>query len=123
TGLTRDMTSVYAATDLLMLTSDTEGTPHVVLEAMGSHIPVVATKVGGIPEFIRSGEHGLLVPPGNRDALVEAALRIHDEPDLAARLVTGGRQVAAGFTVDRMAEGVEGIYEDVMSRRSHTKAR
>ena len=67
------MASVYAATDLLMLTSDTEGTPHVLLEAMGSDIPIVATAVGGIPEFVTSEDHGLLVPPGDRDALVTAA--------------------------------------------------
>src|SRR5205085_2269477 len=66
TGLTPHMADVYAATDLVMLTSDTEGTPHVLLEAMGSAIPIVATAVGGIPEFVTSGVHGLLVPPGDR---------------------------------------------------------
>jgi glycosyltransferase involved in cell wall biosynthesis len=122
TGLTLEMPSVYAATDLLMLTSDTEGTPHVLLEAMGSDIPVVSTRVGGIPEFITSEEHGLLVPPGGRDALVEAVLRIQGDPALATRLVEGGRKVAAGFTVDRMAEGVEQVYKGVLARRSRPRA-
>ena len=114
TGLTREMGSVYAATDLLMLTSDTEGTPHVLLEAMGSGIPVVATSVGGIPEFITSGEHGLLVPPGDRDALAESVLSVHDHPALAARLREGGRDVAATFTIERMVQGVEEVYERVL---------
>lgn len=118
TGLTREMESIYAATDLLMLTSDTEGTPHVLLEAMGSAIPVVATAVGGIPEFITDGEHGLLVPPGDRDALVAAALRVHDDPALAARLVAGGAQVAGEFTVPRMVAGVEQVYATVLDRRT-----
>ncbi|MEO8288311.1 MAG: glycosyltransferase [Chloroflexota bacterium] len=115
TGLTRDMASVYAATDLLMLTSDTEGTPHVLLEAMGSDIPVVATAVGGIPEFITSGEHGLLVPPGDKAALVEAAAGIHDSPDLKTHIIVGGRTVAAQFTVERMVQGVEEVYRKVVT--------
>jgi glycosyltransferase involved in cell wall biosynthesis len=116
TGLTRDMKSIYAATDLLMLTSDTEGTPHVLLEAMGSNLPVVATAVGGIPEFIRDGEEGLLVPKGDKEALAQAALRIYSEPALAARLVEGGRAVAGQFTVERMVEGVERVYRQVLSK-------
>ena len=110
TGLTRDMKSIYAATNLLMLTSDTEGTPHVLLEAMGSNIPVVATAVGGIPEFIRDGEEGLLAPKGDKEALVQAALKIYSDPALAARLVAGGQAVAGQFTVERMVEGVESVY-------------
>lgn len=114
TGLTRDMQSVYAATDLVMLTSDTEGTPHVLLEAMGSGIPVVATAVGGIPEFIQDGEQGLLVPQGDTRALVEAALSIQGDPALRARLVAGGREIAGQFTVERMVDGVERVYRSVL---------
>jgi glycosyltransferase involved in cell wall biosynthesis len=110
TGLTRDMECVYAATDLLMLTSDTEGTPHVLLEAMGSGIPVVATAVGGIPEFVTSGEHGLLVTAGDKEGLADAAVRVHDDTALRDLLVAGGRTVAAQFTIERMAEGVEAVY-------------
>jgi glycosyltransferase involved in cell wall biosynthesis len=110
TGLTRDMRSVYAATDLLMLTSDTEGTPHVLLEAMGSDIPVVSTRVGGIPEFTTSDEDAMLVPPGDKAALAEAALKIHNDPGLSGHLVAGGRLVAARFTVERMVQGVEEVY-------------
>lgn len=117
TGLTRDMPAVYAATDLLMLTSDTEGTPHVLLEAMGSDIPVVSTAVGGIPEFVTTEESGLLVPPGSSDALAQAARRVYADPQLASRLVEGGRSVASGFTVDRMTEGVERVYAQVLTAR------
>ncbi len=116
TGLTRDMASVYATTDLLMLTSDTEGTPHVLLEAMGSDIPVVSTAVGGIPEFVTSGEHGLLVPPGDRDALVQVAMRLHDDPALANKVIEGGRAVANQFSVARMVEGVEQVYKTALER-------
>ncbi len=114
TGLTREMESVYAATDLLMLTSDTEGTPHVLLEAMGSGIPVVSTAVGGVPEFVTTGVHGLLVPPGDKTALAEAAISLHDDTALRGRLIAGGSELAAQFTVARMVEGVEDVYRKVV---------
>lgn len=114
TGLTGEMRAVYAATDLVMLTSDTEGTPHVLLEAMGSGIPIVSTAVGGIPEFITPGQHGLLVPAGDLDALVEAAMRVHDDAELRQRLVEGGRMVAELFSVERMVEGVEQVYSRLL---------
>ncbi|MDQ6694343.1 MAG: glycosyltransferase family 4 protein [Chloroflexota bacterium] len=114
TGLTREMPSIYACADLLMITSDTEGIPHVLLEAMAHGIPVVATAVGGIPEIITDGAQGLLVPPDNRDALVSAALRVHDEPGLAQRLAAGGIQMAGNFTVERLAEGMEQVYRQVL---------
>lgn len=117
TGLTRDMQSVYAGSDLVMLTSDTEGTPHVLLEAMGSGIPVVATAVGGIPEFITDTEHGLLAPRGDKSALADAAQRIHDDPALRARLIEAGRSVAAQFTVAHMVEGIEKVYTSVLPRK------
>jgi glycosyltransferase involved in cell wall biosynthesis len=117
TGLTREMDSVYAATDLVMLTSDTEGTPHVLLEAMGSDIPIVSTAVGGIPEFVTSEEHGLLVPPGDSAALADAAVRIHDDPALRAHLIAGGRTVAGQFTVERMVTGVEHVYRTVQAQK------
>lgn len=117
TGLTREMPAVYAAADLLMITSDTEGIPHVLLEALGHSIPVVATAVGGIPEIITNGESGLLVPADSRDALVDAALRVHNEPELAERLANGGLRVARQFTVERLAEGMEQVYRQVLRQR------
>jgi glycosyltransferase involved in cell wall biosynthesis len=56
-----DMGPVYRDADIFLLTSDWEGTPNVVLEAMASGLPVVATRVGGVPEIVRHGETGLLV--------------------------------------------------------------
>lgn len=123
TGLTREMPSVYASTDLVMITSDTEGIPHVLLEAMGQGIPVVSTAVGGIPEIVTSGENGLLVPAGGLDDLVNAALRSHDEPELRCRLVAGGQEVAKQFTVERLVAGTEQVYKSVLERRDTQSTR
>ena len=122
TGLTRDMAAVYAATDLVMLTSDTEGTPHVLLEAMGSGIPTIATAVGGIPEFVTDGRQGLLVPAGNCAALVAAARRVHDDAALRAQLVAGGHVVAAQFSMERMVAEIEEVYSSVLAGRRSSVA-
>ncbi|MDQ5823227.1 MAG: glycosyltransferase family 4 protein [Chloroflexota bacterium] len=123
TGLTREMPTVYAATDLVMITSDTEGIPHVLLEAMGQGIPVVSTAVGGIPEIVTSGENGLLVPAGGLDELANAATRVHDEPALACRLAAGGREVAGQFTIERLVAGTEQVYKQVLDRRDSPSTR
>jgi glycosyltransferase involved in cell wall biosynthesis len=68
-GQTADVLPHYAAADLAVLVSVTEGSPNALLEAMASRVPVVATSVGGIPEIITHGETGLLVPPGNVEQL------------------------------------------------------
>lgn len=60
-----------AASDLLCLPSHNEGTPNVIVEALASGVPVVATRVGGVPELVREGINGLLVPPGQAGALAD----------------------------------------------------
>jgi glycosyltransferase involved in cell wall biosynthesis len=81
----------YRAADLLVLPTFREGAPNVVREALACGTPVVASRVGGVPELITSEERGLLVAPGDVDALVEAvrtALRRHwDRPRIAAGAV------------------------------------
>src|SRR6185437_11336311 len=69
--------------DLLLLTSRGEGTPLVLMEALARHVPVVATHVGGVPEIVRDGETGLLVPTGDAAALAAAVARLHARPDTA----------------------------------------
>ena len=75
-GLRLDMPALYAASDALVLSSAWEGMPNVVLEAMASSTPVVATSVGAVPELVSDRESGLLVPPGDHQALGDAMARM-----------------------------------------------
>jgi glycosyltransferase involved in cell wall biosynthesis len=70
-----------------VLSSLSEGSPNALLEAMATKVPVVATRVGGIPEIVGDGESALLVPAGNAGAMASALRRIFEEKGLAERLV------------------------------------
>ncbi|WP_254546354.1 glycosyltransferase family 4 protein [Halomarina pelagica] len=83
--------AIYRAVDAFVLPSYTEGLPRVVLEAQATETPVVATRVGGVPEVIDDGETGLLCPPGRPDALARAVDRLAAAPDERARLGRNGR--------------------------------
>ncbi|MBC2668134.1 glycosyltransferase family 4 protein [Novosphingobium piscinae] len=88
--------------DILVLPSYMEGLPLVLMEAMGLGRPVVASGVAGIPELVRDGENGLLVPPGHVAALAGAMLRLADDPPLRQRLGQAAREaVHAEFVIDR----------------------
>ncbi|MHB1328065.1 MAG: glycosyltransferase family 4 protein [Gemmatimonadales bacterium] len=82
-GSVPDAGSLLAAFDVVALTSRTEGTPMVVLEAMATGVPVVATRVGGVPDLLGEAE-GVVVPPENADAMAEAIDRVRTDPGSAA---------------------------------------
>ncbi|MDD5458094.1 MAG: glycosyltransferase [Phycisphaerae bacterium] len=79
-GKRNNIEQVFRAMDVFVLSSIAEGMPRVILEAMASRIPVVATAVGGIPELVTNNETGLLVPAKDSNALAEAMIRIADVP-------------------------------------------
>ena len=107
----RDVGSILGCCDLGILASHTEGLPNVVLEYMAAGLPVVATAVGGVPEMIEHGRHGLLVPPGAPDALAAAILRILSDNALAGYLGRSARnRVQAEFTFERQIAAIEDLY-------------
>jgi len=93
TGHRDDVFDLIAAMDLFALPSLSEGIPMVLLETMAIGTPIVATRVGGIPEIIRDGESGLLVAPRNTAELERACLRILTRDSLAAGLAGHAREV------------------------------
>ena len=86
--------------DVLVLPSYTEGLPNVLLDAMLCGIPVVASSVGGIPDLVRGGKAGLLVPPGNPEALREALEKMLTDELLRTRIIRQGNQVAQDYAID-----------------------
>jgi len=114
-GHRSDMQRIYATLNLLVLCSDTEGMPNVVLEAFAYERPVVATRVGGVPEVVTDGENGLIVPPGQRAALTAAVRALVSDPELAARLGRQGRKtVEERFDFRRRTAAVEALYQSIL---------
>ncbi|HWP42238.1 MAG TPA: glycosyltransferase family 4 protein, partial [Blastocatellia bacterium] len=115
-GELEDMSGVYRETDLLMLTSDLEGTPNVLLEAMSYGIPVAATRVGGVPEIVRD-QTGLLSDPEDEEALTAAALRLITDAQLRTRFGRMGQDyVARCHSLDALQAQLIGFYRKVLSR-------
>jgi glycosyltransferase involved in cell wall biosynthesis len=99
-----DLLPRYREYDLFVLpTLPGEGIPRVLLEAMAAGLPVVTTRVAGIPSLIRDGENGLLVDAPSPDAVAAAVERIVASPELRRRLIAGGYATARMHTLDRQA--------------------
>jgi 2-deoxystreptamine N-acetyl-D-glucosaminyltransferase/2-deoxystreptamine glucosyltransferase len=101
---------VLASLDLLVLPSQYEEMGSVLVEAMVAGLPVVATDVGGIPEVVRHGETGLLVPPGDVAALAAALDRVVADPVLRARLADGARRRSQQYSWPVLAARVSAVY-------------
>jgi glycosyltransferase involved in cell wall biosynthesis len=112
-----DVVALVQSLDLAVLPSLREAQGIALLEAMAARVPVVASRVGGIPETIGDGVDGLLVPPANSDALAEAITRVAQNGELRNRLAAGGRRrVEDRFSLDESVSRMEGIYLDELSR-------
>jgi len=110
-GHRADMREVYQAFDILVQSSDYEGTPTVLVEAMALRIPVVATDVGGTSELLQDGIHGLLVPPRDPVALANAIEKTLDDRDATARQVAAARtRVEGELSFDARMRKLENIY-------------
>jgi 2-deoxystreptamine N-acetyl-D-glucosaminyltransferase/2-deoxystreptamine glucosyltransferase len=101
---------VLAALDVLVLPSAYEEMGSVLVEAMAAGLPVVASAVGGIPEVVQDGVTGLLVPPGDADALAAALDRLVADPALRARLAAGARAHARRYAWPELAARVAAVY-------------
>lgn len=90
-GEASDIDTVYRRADILVLTSDREGTPNVILEAMAHGLPVIATRVGGVPQILDHGR-GFMVEPGDLDGLVLAVSILVGDKALRRRIALSGKQ-------------------------------
>lgn len=111
-GPRRDIARVLSLVHAFVMPSLYEGFGIAILEAMAAGKPVIATSVGGIPEFVKDGETGLLVKPGDANALAEAMMKVLKEPEWAGRMGNEGReQVRDKFGIATVVRQHERVYE------------
>jgi glycosyltransferase involved in cell wall biosynthesis len=117
-GRVRDVSPYYDIADLVVMSSLSEGSPNVLLEAMAAGVPVVATAVGGIPEIVVDGEHAILVPPSDPSALSQAiGLALTDRPGSQKRARAARNLIAARYLPEQRARALVEIYRDVYDAR------
>jgi len=117
-GFREDIPNILASLNLFVLSSHLEGLGSSLLDAMACRLPVVATRAGGIPEIVKHGKTGLLVPPKDPEALAEAILALYRNRGLAARLgLEGYIQVQAKFSVESTAARTVEVYRRAAERR------
>jgi glycosyltransferase involved in cell wall biosynthesis len=105
----------YASADLFVLPSRMENFPLVLLEAMASGLPVVATAVGGVPEMVVHGETGLLVPANDPQALADAINSLLDDRERMKEMGARGRErVRQQYTWDKVAERLVGYFREIL---------
>jgi len=110
-----DVPDLLRGMDVFVLPSLWEGMPNAALEAMAVGLPVVATAVGGTPEVVVDGVTGLLIPPGDPDALAQSIAHLLCDPDLRYRMGQAGRErVVNHFSVGRMVEQTTRLYEHLL---------
>jgi len=117
-GFRRDIPDVCYASDVIVLTSENEGTPVSLIEAQAAAVPVVATDVGGVRSAVRDGVSGLLAPVDAIRQLADAVSRLVENPDLRARMGAAGREHATSrYTLERLAADHAALYDELLSTR------
>lgn len=116
-GHRRDALDLLAAADIFVLPSRQEGLPVVLMEATSIGAPIVATDVGGVPQVVESGTSGLIVPPGDPEALVDALGRLAADPQWRAELGQRALERGATFDVARSTSEIEQLYRRLVAAR------
>jgi len=116
-GIRADVADILRASDMFVLSSRVEGNLMSVMEAMAAGLPVVSTAVGGVPELVREGVTGLLVPSEDAEALAQAMQALVDDPVRRQAMGAAARQYAmAHFDIRHTVRGYEQLYESLLNR-------
>jgi glycosyltransferase involved in cell wall biosynthesis len=117
-GYQSDVAGYYKLFDAFLLPSMNEGTPVSAIEALASGTPVVATRVGGVPDVVTDGVDGFLVEPGDTEAAAERLAELARDPTLRARMGEAGRANARQrYSVERLVDDVDRLYRELLAAK------
>jgi glycosyltransferase involved in cell wall biosynthesis len=118
TGYQEDVGPFFAAFDVFVLPSGNEGTPVTAIEALAAGCPVVATRVGGVPDVVTDGEDGFLVAPAAVEELAGRLAELARNPDLRARMGASGRErMRTRYSVDRLIDDTDRLYRELLAEK------
>lgn len=118
TGFRVDQPSVYQALDLTALTSANEGLPVSIIESLASGTPVVATRVGGVPELIQDGVNGYLAEPGNPESIAQALLKAISNPEHTSVLGRKAQdETIKKYSIERLVGDMESLYDELCAEK------
>ncbi|NDJ78480.1 MAG: glycosyltransferase family 4 protein [Chloroflexi bacterium] len=121
TGFLRDLRSVYSDLDLLVISSDNEGTPTSVIQALAAGVPVVSTAVGGVPDLLRGGEYGRLAAPRNPAALAEAIIAALEDYHTDQAAIQAA--MLAQYDAARLVNDMATLYRKLLAEKTETRQR
>lgn len=116
-GFRHDLPEIFAASDLFVLTSLNEGFGRVIIEAMASGLPVIATNVGGVPEIVQEGIHGFLVPSDDDKFLADAIEKLVLDEPLRTSIGLTNKKVAKYYSLTNYINRVCAIYEELLRQK------
>ncbi len=117
-GMREDIPQLLSLMDIFILPSTTEGTPLSIIEAMSMKLPVIASRVGGIPEVVHDEKTGLLVTPRNPDEITNAVLNLLEDSKIRREMGVKAREIAKKkFSLEHCVRGHEKLYKKLMKKQ------
>ena len=114
TGFVENVGDYLAAIDLFILPSNKEGIGGILIDAMEHKVPIIASRVGGIPEIVHDEKNGILIDPRNPDQLKAAILRLYASEQQRRTLGDQGYELAKNFTANIMAKKYLNLYRNIV---------
>ena len=118
-GWRPDVNEIMGCFDIFVLPSLNEGMGRVLVEAMSAGLPIVASRVGGIPDLVKHGKNGLLVPPANAGALEQAISDLLSDKSRRKHLGETGKKMCRPYSVEAMVDKIDNLYSRLLGEHSH----
>ena len=118
-GWRSDVSEIMGCFDIFVLPSLNEGMGRVLVEAMAAGLPIVASRVGGIPDLVKDGQNGLLVPPEDASALEKAICGLLADKKKRKRMGKPGKKICRQYSAEAMVEQIDDLYAELLEKSSH----
>ena len=114
-GFIKHAAQYISAFDIMVLPSRKEGLPYTLLETMARKVPIIATKVGGIPSLIQHNKQGILIPPEQSNILAEQIILLSTQPEKQKKLIQQASQIIHTYTKETMWQKTNIVYKKILS--------